>query len=108
MINVADTAFICPGSDRPALTGINLDLKRGEVIALANARLADRIIETGTYDELHQHGSGSTYCEDAAVAGGVASRAASWALDSERPQPCPRHTNRPFINLLGPARTPAS
>ncbi|MYV68247.1 ATP-binding cassette domain-containing protein [Streptomyces sp. SID2131] len=34
VISVADAAFTYPGSDRPALNGISLDLKRGEVIAL--------------------------------------------------------------------------
>ncbi|WP_432061533.1 ATP-binding cassette domain-containing protein [Streptomyces sp. S1] len=34
VISVVDAAFTYPGSDRPALTGISLDLKRGEVIAL--------------------------------------------------------------------------
>ncbi|MER8233650.1 ATP-binding cassette domain-containing protein [Streptomyces sp. NPDC094049] len=34
VISVNDASFTYPGADRPALTGIDLDLKRGEVIAL--------------------------------------------------------------------------
>ncbi|MGW2305865.1 ABC transporter ATP-binding protein [Streptomyces sp. NPDC001809] len=34
VISVNDAAFTYPGTDRPALTGMNLDLKRGEVVAL--------------------------------------------------------------------------
>ncbi|WP_347613560.1 ATP-binding cassette domain-containing protein [Streptomyces sp. B22F1] len=34
MINAHGVSFIYPGAARPALDGIDLDLKRGEVIAL--------------------------------------------------------------------------
>ncbi|MFB7356007.1 ATP-binding cassette domain-containing protein [Streptomyces gardneri] len=34
VISVNDAAFTYPGTDRPALSDINLDLKRGEVVAL--------------------------------------------------------------------------
>ncbi|MFD0447261.1 MULTISPECIES: ATP-binding cassette domain-containing protein [Streptomyces violaceusniger group] len=34
MITATDVSFTYPGADTPALEGINLDLKRGEVIAL--------------------------------------------------------------------------